>query len=382
MNFILFSEGPLDKFFQWLGFGERSSSLFKHRILLICLFTWLPLLILTFISSNVKLNLFINDFAVHVRLLISLALLISAEGFANVRFQIVVKQFMQCNIISEKDHPKYHAMIASALKLSDSFLVEVLLFFFVITIGHWISNQVLPFDLAVWSRVKVNNIVTLTLPGYWYAFVSLPIFQFILLRWYYRLIIWFRFLWQVSQLKLQLNSLHPDKAGGIGFLSNHVYGLEVFLMAHSFLLAGIILTYLLNTPATLWQFRYEMISWIVILIFITLIPMTFFMRQLLRIKRDGTNDYNILANRYVTEFRNKWIDFKSQNKNELLGTADIQSLADLSNSFNVSVQMYALPLGKNTIWFLIIFTVLPFIPLIFTEIPLDKILSQIIGIVF
>lgn len=381
MNFYLFSEGPLYKFYQWLGLAKKPFRLFQRRIYVICLFTWLPLPILTLIS-HVKFSWFMSDFDVHVRFLLSLALLLYAEVIANERFQIVVRQFIKCNIIAEKDRQQYNTMITSAVKLSSSTWIEVLLLLFVITIGRWISNQVLPFDFSAWYATKVNNSVTLTLPGYWYDFVSLPIFQFILLRWYYRVLIWYRFLWQVSKLKLQLNSLHPDKAGGIGFLVNSVYGLEPFLIAHSVLLAGIIFSSIINTHTTLWQFQYEILSWVLVLICIPLIPMTFFILQLLRAKRNGTNEYDVVANQYVTEFRKKWINSESQHKDQFLGSSDIQSLADLSNSFNVSAQMHVLPFGKNAILFLFVFTALPFFPLIFTAIPFNKILMQMLGIVF
>lgn len=59
----------------------------------------------------------------------------------------------------------------------------------------------------------------LTYAGYWHAFVSIPIFQFILVRWYLRLFIWFQFLWRVSRLNLRLIATHPDRAAGIGFLA-------------------------------------------------------------------------------------------------------------------------------------------------------------------
>jgi len=40
--------------------------------------------------------------------------------------------------------------------------------------------------------------------GWWLGCVSLPVFQFLLLRRYFRLVIWARFLWQVSRLELAL----------------------------------------------------------------------------------------------------------------------------------------------------------------------------------
>jgi len=63
----------------------------------------------------------------------------------------------------------------------------------------------------------------LSLAGWWYGYVSLPIFQFLLVRWYFRLFIWTRFLWQVSRIDLQLIPTHPDRVGGVGFLSGAIY---------------------------------------------------------------------------------------------------------------------------------------------------------------
>ena len=46
--------------------------------------------------------------------------------------------------------------------------------------------------------------------------VSVPLFQFILLRWYFRIFIWARFLWQVSRIDLAYAPAHPDRLGGSG----------------------------------------------------------------------------------------------------------------------------------------------------------------------
>ena len=80
----------------------------------------------------------------------------------------------------------------------------------------------------------------LSLAGMWYGYVSLPLFQFLLMRWYFRLFIWARFLWQVSRIDLSLVPTHPDRVGGLGFLSNTVYAFTPLAVAHGALLAGLI----------------------------------------------------------------------------------------------------------------------------------------------
>ncbi len=381
MNFLIFSQGPLYKFYQWAGLVKDPLHFYKQRVIIICLFTWFPLLVLTMLS-DVKLSMFISDIDVHVRLLLSLALLLYAEVNANERLQIVVRLLAKLQIISKNDLPKYEKIVASAVRFSGSITVEILLFVFAITVGRWISNHLLPYDFSNWYVIKRDTQISLTLPGYWYAFVSLPIFQFILLRWYYRVLIWYRLLWQVARLNLQLDSLHPDKAGGIGFLVNSVYGFALFLFAHSFLLSGIILNLIINTGANLWQFKYEIITWMILLILIPLLPMTFFAIKLVRTKRDGTNEYAAFANQYVNAFRKKWLHPNVETKEVLLGTPDIQSLSDLGNSYSVCEHMRVLPFGKSSVLFILVLTGLPFIPLIFTVIPLEKMISQVISMVF
>ncbi len=57
----------------------------------------------------------------------------------------------------------------------------------------------------------------LTPAGWWLMLVSTPIFQFILLRWYFRFFLWFRFLFRVARLNLHLIPIHTDKAADSAF---------------------------------------------------------------------------------------------------------------------------------------------------------------------
>jgi hypothetical protein len=54
----------------------------------------------------------------------------------------------------------------------------------------------------------------------WFVYVSLPVYQFMLFRWLFRIFVWSRFLWQVSRLDLHLVPTHPDRADGLGFVIN------------------------------------------------------------------------------------------------------------------------------------------------------------------
>ena len=80
------------------------------------------------------------------------------------------------------------------------------------------------------------------------------------LRWYFRMFIWTRFLWQVSRIELKLVPTHPDRVGGLGFLGNIVYAFTPLLLAHGVLLAGLIADRIFFAGAKLPQFTVEIIG--------------------------------------------------------------------------------------------------------------------------
>ena len=91
---------------------------------------------------------------------------------------------------------RFASIIRSALQLRNSVVAEALIIAFVYIVGIlivWRSYMAL--DVPTWYMAPQSGPLRLHLAGWWYLFVSLPVFQFILLRWYFRLFIWTRFLW-------------------------------------------------------------------------------------------------------------------------------------------------------------------------------------------
>jgi hypothetical protein len=215
--------------------------------------------------------------------------------------------------------------------MRNSIPIEVLLLVGVFSAGYWVNTS-LPLAGDTWYAVRSGEITRLTAAGYWYAFVSLPIFRFLILRWCYRLFIWYWFLWHVRGLPLHLNLFHPDRAGGLGFLSSSVVAFEPVLVAQTILLAGMIGNRIWHAGATLPSFKMEILGVVVFLMLLALTPLSFFVVQLEHAGREARLEYGILASRYVDDFHRKWIERDGADGEPLLGTADIQSLADWGTS--------------------------------------------------
>jgi hypothetical protein len=323
------------------------------------------------------------DVDVHVRFLVALPLLIVAELVVHRRMRFVVKQFLERQVIPESAMTRFDAAIASALRLRNSVLAEVLLIALVYGVGVLIVwRQYGALATATWYATPAVGGSTLSLAGVWYGYVSLPLFQFLLLRWYFRLGVWARFLWQVSRIDLRLMPTHPDRVGGLGFLSNTVYAFTPLAVAHGALLAGMIANRIFYLGATLPAFKVEIAVMVVFLLGVVLGPLVVFAPQLAEAKRTGNREYGTLAQRYVREFDAKWLRGDAPAEEPLVGSGDIQSLADLGNSFEVVRTMRLAPVTKEAILQLAAATLLPVLPLALTMMSLEELLKKLVGIIF
>jgi hypothetical protein len=112
----------------------------------------------------------------------------------------------------------------------------------------------------------------------------------------------------------------------------------------------------------------------------TVIALMVFAPQLARAKRTGLREYGTLAQGYVREFDAKWVHGNGQDEEPLLGSGDIQSLADLGNSFEVVRTMRAVPVTKEAVFQLAAATLLPVVPLALTMMSLEDLLKKLFGI--
>jgi len=386
-DFSLVLGGPLYQLLRRARLSDDALHLQRRRIIVIALLAWLPLLVLSALGGHLLGGgvavPFLMDVDMHVKFLVVLPLLIGAELVVHQRMRTVATTFRDRSLIPEYAQPRLDDAIASAYRLRNSTLAEVLLIAFVYAIGvTLIWRHYTTLDAATWYATPGADGSRLTFAGMWYGYVSLPIFQFLLLRWYYRIFIWSRLLWQVSRIDLNLVPTHPDRVGGLGFLATTTYAFIPLLLAQGALLAGNLANQIFHTGATLTQFRLEILLLVIFMMIVVVGPLTVFSPQLSRARRNGLREYGTLAQRYVREFDAKWLRSQRDNDEAFLGSGDIQSLADLGNSFAVVQDMNVVPVTKHALIQLAAATVAPVVPLVLTLMPLEDLLKKLFGILF
>jgi hypothetical protein len=217
----------------------------------------------------------------------------------------------------------------------------------------------------------------LSISGHWYVFVAIPIFQFVMLRWLYRMLVWTRFLWQISRLNLLLTPTHPDNAGGLGFLGKGAVVFGVILFALSAVISSGIASSILFAGTKLQDYQQVYGALVVLAVAIVAGPLLLFAPTLVQLKRQGLLEYGVLASRYTGQFHRKWVG-APETEEPILGTADIQSLADLGTSFEMVRKMRAVPLELRDLISIALPAIVPAIPLLATVMPVSQIVKTLL----
>ena len=309
--------------------------------------------------------------------------MIVAELVVHQRMRPVVGQFLERGLIPDAAREQFDAAVASAIRLRNSVAAEVLLIAFVYIVGvGFIWRTQIALDVTSWYGTPAGGRLQPSAAGWWLGVVSLPFFQFLLLRWYFRLFIWARFLWQVSRIDLRFLPMHPDRAGGLGFLGSVAYAFSPVLLAQGAMLAGMIANQIFYAGATLPEFKVELIGMVALMVFAILGPMLVFGPKLEAAKRVGLREFGTLAQHYAREFDRKWLRGGAPADEPLVGSGDIQSLADLGNSFEVVKGMRYVPFTMQTVVQLAVTTLVPVAPLLLTMISLEQLLDRLLKVAF
>ena len=73
----------------------------------------------------------------------------------------------------------------------------------------------------------------------------------------------------------------------------------------------------------------------------------------------------------------KWVESPGPKDEPLLGSSDIQSLADLGNSFRFIKEMGLVPFGRVAVIKLALATAAPGVPLVLLVVPISEILAAL-----
>lgn len=369
-DFHLMHGGPIYRWMLKLHLQGVENAFVHRRSLLLISVTWVPILLLcmmegTFLPGNVRLP-FLYDFPSHVLFLIALPLFILAEPVIEPGIAKTISELIERNMVRDKDRVAYEAIIAWARKACESrwselviVLLAIMPFMFVKG-SDWAANLV-----GSWALNPATG--RLSLAGIWSTFVGGFFARAFLFRWVWRLVIWTRMLMRIGKLDLNLVATHPDRVGGLGFMAEVEMKFGILAFAVAAVTSSNVAANIIFHNATLSTERLAVMAFIVGATLVLLLPLLALSGALHRTWRRGMRDYGRLACSYVQQFDRKWVHGEERDRNELLGSADIQSLADLANSLSIVQDVKMLPINRRCIVGLVLSAAVPMLPLVFLD---------------
>jgi len=216
------------------------------------------------------------------------------------------------------------------------------------------------------------------LAAFVYFQIGLTVFRFLLFRWAWKLALWTWFLWRVSRLDLHLLPGHPDRDGGLGRLEGVHERFTPLVAAISVLeCSAMVEAFSSGTFAT--SDAYLLLALVLLLeAAVVFGPLLVFIDKLCVGRLKGMAVYSSLASRYVAGFEAKWTSGRSPEDEKLLGTPDLQSLADLANSFSVVRSMRWITIGPRLLTMMAMAALVPFSPLLLFKYPLAELAQKLI----
>jgi hypothetical protein len=370
--FSLFQGDFVSRAFAALGMGTYGAKDLLKRSLFLISITWVPLAILA-IASEVHWiqppgqNFFV-DFAAYGQLLLGLPMFLVAERLIDAHTARAARYFVSTGVIGAGNAPRLQRLNGYVIRLRTSWWPEIIC----ITLGYaltsaWMIPE-LHNDRETWHALgPVGDWQSLTAPG-WFLFLFVgPLTTYWWLRWSWKIGIWSWYLYHLSRFRLQLVASHPDRTGGIGFLSDTQtkFGFVILAYGCSYV-APTILYKLVFEGATfavlsVWGYAAGFVIGAPLLF---TLPLFMFTAQLYRAKQRALETLHERSMERAQAFEQKWMKACSSGNYELMSGNDLAGLNALNQAQDHIAKMRVVPFDMRSFSELVGAALGPLIPLL------------------
>src|SRR5262245_57462218 len=329
-------------------------------------------------GNRVRLPL-LRDLTVYA-VLFGLPWILVVGEVVNRRIRYAVRYFEVAALVPEARRQDFDASVTRTARLADAWLSDGLLLALSLSLG-WLdlrTSHAIP-GHSSWHWIGAP--ASLSWAARWFGLVTLPLYQFLLLRWIWRLVLWTLWLRTVSKLDLDLVATHPDRAGGLGFLTDAQAAFNLMLIPVAVVFSARAAFWIQYGGGSTDQLKYVLGAFVILAIIVVQGPLFVFTPLLVLARRRGILQYGALADAYVHDFHGKWVMGRRPPDEPLLGAADIQSLADMGNSLQVVRGMQVAPIGLPELAATALAAIVPMLPLLSTVIPVQEILKKVLELV-
>ncbi|WP_036024808.1 hypothetical protein [Paraburkholderia dilworthii] len=313
---------------------------------------------------------------VHVRLLVAIPLLFVCESLFDPCVTSFVRSLTRSGLVPTNSLQEFEGKISQLTRWKDAWLPEVICALLA-AILWWYGTQLTRFGTTA-DYMTGRPATGATMTGQWYWTVCLTVFRFLILRWVWRLALWWYFLATLSLLPLRLIPVHPDGAAGLGYLGVvHAHFAPLVLAISASQTASFVEGFSAGTmPITAIYPAVSVTLLVDALLFV--VPLLVFSPKLWACRLKGLDDYMRLAARYANLFDKKWAGTRVAADDQLLATPDFGTLVALRLVVAAAGDVRWIPASPRLLAQLTLAALLPMAPLLLLKYPVAELLQKFI----
>lgn len=381
----LFDAGPPLRTERRLGLVTADRPRVVERAALAVLVGWAPLVVLsaaeTLLLGGDRVMSALTDFAIHGRSLVAAPLLILAEHDGPRRLGQIAHHVMDAGLVAEAHRPRFDEAVASTRRRLDSSLAEivVLVLAYLLVVAMVVAVPATSFQ--AWHLAGPGSL-RFSLAGWWNTLVSVPLLLVLLLGWLWRLVLWARFLWLIARLPLQLLPGHPDRAGGLQFVSMSLWAFWLPSLALGSIVAGTIANRVAHHGVSPVHFAPAVVGLAIVILVLFAGPLLVFVPQLRAAARRGMLQYGALAGSVGQAFEQKWLDRAGTPDPKALEVGDFSATTDLFDVVATVYEMKPVPLRVIDLASLVAAALVPLLPIWLLVMPAQDIVAGLAKFLF
>jgi hypothetical protein len=289
----------------------------------------------------------------------------------------LIPYFVRSRLVRETDRERFRNIVLGVARLRDSTLPWILIAGTVIA-WAFLAPVVLDAHEVVWATEE-GVAPKLGFGGWWFIYVTRPVYIALLLAWGWRLGLLFVLLRRIAKIDLAIVPTHPDGAGGLGFLEGVPMAFSLVIFACSSVIASRWAHDVVYHGVHVDTLRFPAIGFVVTALVLFLAPLLVFAPVLGPAKRRALLDYGSLVGEHGRLVARRWIAHEPVGDVDLLSAPEIGPVADTISLYAAVAGMRPIPIGRRALMSIALPAALPLVVVFAIEVPIKELLVKLLS---
>ncbi|HEV7731740.1 MAG TPA: hypothetical protein VGR62_06245 [Candidatus Binatia bacterium] len=376
----LLEDDPSLRFQRVLHLLPRTGLGVGRRALILAAVAWVPIAIWAAVYGRVLGAVtgepLLQHFGVQVRALLAIPLLVIAEGVGHGLMLTLIPYFLTSGMVPAEEHGRFVDVLERMRRLRDASLpwVSILALVIAVTVAPAPEAQV---HEVAWAAETVDGHLGYGFGGWWFMWVTRPLYLMLLLGWLWRLVLTNRLLAGIAKLPLAIVPTHADGLGGLGFLQRLPVAFAPVVLAISSVLASRWGHDVMYHGVHIDSLKLPAATFLVVVLIVFHLPLLAFTKPLAAAKRQALLDYGALVGRHGRLVRRRWI-LNEATDSDLLSAPEIGPVADTIALYDAVKKMGVMLIGKQTVAMVLLPAAIPLVFVAAVEVPVKDMLLTVL----